>query len=266
MSDLDDTLLSSTKTISKGNKQAIDNLVKHGIQFIPTTGRFLKGIPDELFEHPEIEYMVSSNGSQITNIKTHEIIYQQLIDFDLVLNIIELAINKAVNIILVCDDKIIIDERIYEHRDQESSSFLKRILEYGYAASDIIEAAKEHKHNIKKIDLGFEDLDFRNELYERLKAYANINVVSSHFSNIEITSAHASKGNALNFLANYLNLDTDKIFAIGDNDNDISMLQNAGFSVAMDNASEHVKSHSNAVTDHHDMDGFAKAIDKYVIV
>ena len=122
---------------------------------------------------------------------------------------------------------------------------------------------KDNPQNYKKIDLNFDDLEFRSELYEHLKSYPNISTVSSHYSNIEITELSTSKGDALLYLQDKYGLDSSEILAIGDNDNDISMIQNAGIGVAMGNASDKVKSHSDFVTFDNDNDGFAHAINTY---
>ena len=53
--------------------------------------------------------------------------------------------------------------------------------------------------------------------------------------------------------------------AIGDGDNDRTMIEAAGFSVAMGNSSETLKQRADAVTDTVENDGFARAIYKYVL-
>ena len=55
------------------------------------------------------------------------------------------------------------------------------------------------------------------------------------------------------------------IMTIGDGINDIPMLQAAGFSVAMGNGSDEVKAAAQTVTDDCENDGFAKAIERYVL-
>ena len=61
------------------------------------------------------------------------------------------------------------------------------------------------------------------------------------------------------------NIPVVDIMTIGDGTNDIPMLQAAGFSVAMGNGSDAVKAAAQAVTDDCENDGFAKAIERYVL-
>jgi len=53
--------------------------------------------------------------------------------------------------------------------------------------------------------------------------------------------------------------------AVGDSQNDLDMIQYAGWGVAMDNAAANVKAAAQAVTGHHDADGVAEAIEKFVL-
>ena len=53
--------------------------------------------------------------------------------------------------------------------------------------------------------------------------------------------------------------------AMGDANNDIEMLQFAGLGIAMGNASDHVKSLANDVTDSNEEEGVARAIEKYIL-
>ena len=57
----------------------------------------------------------------------------------------------------------------------------------------------------------------------------------------------------------------DEIAVIGDGGNDVAMFQQSGLSIAMGNASDEVKKHARFVTGSNDEDGFADAVEKYVL-
>ena len=82
---------------------------------------------------------------------------------------------------------------------------------------------------------------------------------------LDVTHPEAIKGNGLAGLARLLDLETESVLALGDGVNDISMLQRAGFSVAMANGSDEVRASATVVTDDCDNDGFAKAVERYVL-
>ena len=82
---------------------------------------------------------------------------------------------------------------------------------------------------------------------------------------LEVTHNQVSKKQALLELANYYQLSLTEIMTIGDNYNDIPMIETAGIGVAMGNAPTEVKTCANTVTDSNDQNGVSKAIKLYVL-
>ena len=82
---------------------------------------------------------------------------------------------------------------------------------------------------------------------------------------LEVTHNQVSKKQALLELANYYQLSLSQIMTIGDNYNDIPMIETAGLGVAMGNAPTEVKTCANTVTDSNDQNGVSKAIKLYVL-
>ena len=82
---------------------------------------------------------------------------------------------------------------------------------------------------------------------------------------IELNSVDASKGNALCTLCKKLGISMENVLAIGDNENDISMLQAAGISVAMENAEDDVKQAAKFVAGHNEEDGAAHFLEEWVL-
>ena len=82
---------------------------------------------------------------------------------------------------------------------------------------------------------------------------------------LDVTHPDAIKGNGLLGIARLLDIPPEAVLAIGDGVNDISMLRQAGFSVAMGNAPDIVKGHASVVTDDNEHEGFALAMERYVL-
>ena len=74
----------------------------------------------------------------------------------------------------------------------------------------------------------------------------------------------ANKGSAVKLMAEKSSIKRDEIMAIGNENNDIPMLEYAGFSVAVDNASDTVKSHADFITKSNNSHGVAYAIDRLI--
>ena len=82
---------------------------------------------------------------------------------------------------------------------------------------------------------------------------------------LDVTDPLAHKGEAVKSLAKAFGVPISAVLTIGDGANDIPMLEAAGFGVAMGNGSDAVKAAAHAVTDDCEHDGFAKAIERYVL-
>ena len=91
------------------------------------------------------------------------------------------------------------------------------------------------------------------------------NATRSQLYYLDVTSLLAHKGEAIKSLSRAMDVPISAILAIGDGTNDIPMLEAAGFSVAMGNGSDAVKASAHAVTEDCEHDGFALAIERYVL-
>ena len=263
MCDLDNTLLDYGKDVSQDSIEIIEKLALEGIEFIPATGRYLGVIPKLLLEHKSINYIVSSNGAVISKREDLNTIHECYIDIEKVRTLLIEAYDLKGRIILDTNQGIIVGRRVKDFLKVAKEDYYQHLKQHMTIKNHILEVFDMKDLRIRKIDLGFDNLENRNIIYNRYKNSELINVVSSSEANIEITSLEASKGNALDFIAKHLEISTDEILAIGDSDNDISMLEKAGFSIAMGNASEHVKSHADDITLDVNENGFAYAMNKY---
>jgi hypothetical protein len=74
-----------------------------------------------------------------------------------------------------------------------------------------------------------------------------------------------NKGRIVEVLAARLGLDRGEVAVLGDMDNDLEMFAKAGFSIAMGNATDEVKAAASATTGSNDEDGWADAIERYIL-
>ena len=89
-----------------------------------------------------------------------------------------------------------------------------------------------------------------------------LELVGSLQYNIEINAAGVNKGTGLVNLGRMLGIRREEIMAFGDGDNDIAMLREAGFGVAMANADEQVKAAADYITLSNEEEGVAEAIER----
>jgi len=86
-----------------------------------------------------------------------------------------------------------------------------------------------------------------------------------NFSLLDVTAPGATKGRALAWRAEQLGLGREEVMAVGDNFNDLDMLEYAGVPVVMANAVEGLKQPGWHVTGHQNDAGLAQAIDRFVL-
>jgi hypothetical protein len=82
---------------------------------------------------------------------------------------------------------------------------------------------------------------------------------------LDITHKDANKGAVVDYLSLHLNVAAEEIATIGDQPNDVLMFKRSGFSIAMGNASDQVKAEASATTDSYNDEGFAKAMERYIL-
>jgi Cof subfamily protein (haloacid dehalogenase superfamily) len=82
---------------------------------------------------------------------------------------------------------------------------------------------------------------------------------------LEILNKEVHKGAALERLATHLGLDRSEVMALGDNENDVTMIEYAGLGIAMANATENVKNAADIITASNDEHGVAEAIKQYIL-
>ncbi|MBK5200905.1 MAG: HAD family phosphatase [Spirochaetaceae bacterium] len=102
---------------------------------------------------------------------------------------------------------------------------------------------------------------------QQLLQEANLENIDTFLSNphiLEIVPKGINKGSTIRILAEYMNIKTDNIMSFGDYNNDLELLAESGYGIAMDNAVDEVKAVAYAVTDTNNNSGIGKAISKYI--
>ena len=108
-------------------------------------------------------------------------------------------------------------------------------------------------------------IDPPEEVANEISNDPGLTVISSGPSFFDIMTANVTKGKALLELADFLGIPRDRTFAIGDSDNDLSMIEDAKYGIAMGNAADNCKNAASYITTNCDSLGFAKAVDEYII-
>lgn len=257
--DLDDTLLKNDFSVSENNRKAINEVKKLGVKLVVLTGRVSAAVKPIIEELGLDEPYGSFQGAKITDPKTDSILYScQLVKND-ILDILKYAEDNDIHV------NIYDDTRIYVKRLNKWSDFYESFAR----KVDIIEVGSLQDYDFKETP----KVVFIDENEKLIKAYDDIlkfksddiNMFFSKKNFLEFTKKEATKGRALEFLAKKWNIEINEIIAIGDNFNDLSMIEYAGLGVCMENGEEDVKQRSDFITLSNENDGVAYALNKFIL-
>jgi len=263
--DMDGTLLNSQDKISERNKKALLNAIANGIHVVLATGRIYKSALHYQRYIGLKSPIIACNGAVISS-SEDDIIFENFIDNNSLKKIIRLAEENDMYYHFYDKDKF-----YYKTSKKEFVNYYKYYEENYFSQgielvkfknpSEIIDLNSSRYYKVVFIDDNSAKLlDFRRKL-SNIKGIA---ISKSWHNNIEVMNASVSKGNAVKFLIDILNIDSSNVITIGDNENDVSMFKVSGLSVAMKNGDEIAKNHADVITDTNDEDGVAKVIEKYV--
>lgn len=265
--DMDGTLLNSENQVSKRNREALYKAMEKGIYVVLTTGRIL---PSAFYYGKSMNLdnpIIACNGAIISNGGVENIIYKNKMNLESSKEIVKLADKYKIHYHFY-DKNTFYTSEVSEGIEQYYPSFPDALREQGIEVEileNVLETLEEEKTNIYKFVFIEDDLDKLSKFRGEINNLDGIQVSSSWYNNLEIMNEGVSKGSSLEYLGNKLNIGKSQIMAIGDNENDISMLKIAGLAVAMENGDDAIKKYSHTVTHTNDEDGVAKAIEKYIL-
>ena len=269
--DIDGTLLDSKVEVSQANLDALRQAHQAGIEIVLGTGRRHK------FALPIAEslgfdlWLISSNGA-VTRSTRGEMFHRDLLPKDTAVKLCRYMQEFRNHTVLTFDREgmggIVCES--YEHLYGVIQRWMEKNAPFIEYVSPIEEALTEDP--IQAMFCGpielMEDAqkrllacDFRGEFTLLRTQYEARNLCI-----VDILNAGCSKGHALERWARYRGFDRSEVMAIGDNYNDIEMLNFAGHPVIMGNASDDLKQNGWAVTLHNDESGVAAAISQVLDV
>ena len=263
--DLDGTLLNSRKELTPRTLRAIKRAAEAGIEFVPATGRFYRGCPEELRKLPFIRYAVVINGACVYDVKNDSFIHRTDIPAADAVRIFDIVKNFPAEYECYAEGWGYAPKDLAARIDEfTESDFARRIVKTLRATvSDLSAYVTEHFDGVHKIQMFTDDKSVLAAAACAVhEAYPDYLITHALDCNLEINSPKAGKGNALQALASHLGLSMDQVMVFGDGNNDISMLKAAGCGVAMANAMPEVKAVADRVTLSCDEEGVAAAIEE----
>lgn len=256
--DMDGTLLNEEGIITDYTEAIIRKVVQLGIVFVPVTGRANPALLKYSNSLPLNGYAITYNGAEIFNCATNRATKKLSIDYATFKQIIDIGNKYHITMLIWCSNELYCNEL------NDKTEHYQRIC--GVEPLPIKEIDDLRHLKITKV-LWYADentIQTMQVLLQGNSFISSINVFKSQPCFLEIVNSDVSKGKTLSFLANQLGIPRTEIFAIGDGQNDIDMLEYAGFAIAMGNADPLTKQVCDYITDTNNRDGAAKAIEMII--
>ncbi|MDU5334042.1 HAD family hydrolase [Enterococcus sp.] len=262
--DLDGTLLNSQHQLLEENTRILRRAQQQGMKLVLATGRSVVSAVEMLDEMQLEGYILALNGTFIAQ-KTKEelkILRSSQLKKSNVQKAFEIAQEEKVT--FVASNQTGSDRVVAEDQAELVQEFLIKRADLRRLT------AEEMQGKIADAAVHYLKLAFTNQdrgrllrLKKRLEA-AGLPTIFSDTHYIEYVPEGVNKGTALQFLCDNLGIPLSDTLAIGDQENDIELLQLSGIGIAMGNAQEHVKAVADQVTATNDQTGVAKALIRYL--
>ena len=254
--DIDGTIFIPEKEFTSGVKDCIKRLSDSGIKVVLVTGRMnaaASKIANDLgLDTPVVSYqggLVVENGKKL---------YERYLTLEQTERILKWAKEENIHINLYNDDILYSETDCYEVQRYCSNLHTERTIK------PFSEIKKDKINKLLAIDYSNPDriTKYEKDLQEK---FPDLYIVKSTPYFLEFSNPEASKKCAVEFLQNYWGLKKEEILTIGDQNNDIALLQAGGLKIAMGNATDELKKIADCITDTVYEDGFVKAMEKFCL-
>ena len=264
--DIDGTLVDDEKQLPRKNKEAIDAALDMGHKVFICTGRPLSSVTKLLpvfgLERPGC-YAITYNGGLIYDACEKKPVYKKTLTMEQVKYIFDRARELNIHAQTYTDECFICEEDnevgdYYAAVGRIEKKVVKDIFEELNGQEPCKVLCMAHGHDHEKLEA------FR----ESLKAWSSgsLDVCFSCPQFLEFMPYGINKGNAIRFMSEFLKIPMENTIAVGDAENDITMIKAAAVGAVMKNAGDAIKACGNYITERTNNEaGVAEVIEKFML-
>ncbi|HKS27129.1 MAG TPA: Cof-type HAD-IIB family hydrolase [Pyrinomonadaceae bacterium] len=278
--DLDGTLLDSRGEVSERNRRAIEEARGMGVRVAFVTGRRFRDARPLALSLGLDAPVISHNGALTKHARTLETVSVTLLPLSEAREVLRVGRERNLDA-MISDDPHGAGVLVYDHINDDNHAF-RRYIEWSRRIHG--DEAEESVRRVESLEdyLNHEPLHIsysgtcaameslgealKCELGESVKVFATI-YPRMDFGLIDVLNRDASKGAGVAAAAAEAGIEREEVMAVGDNFNDLEMLDYAGTGVLMGNADARLLGEKTGlhVTATNDEDGVAVAIEKFII-
>lgn len=265
VTDLDGTFLKNDRTISVKNLKALELLGEKKIVRAVATGRNLKKVTEVLNNHVPFDYIIYSSGAGLYNWKEKKHIANQNIDIETSNRLLRFFIEKKLNFHAFHPSPE--NHKHWYFRGDSHCDEFERYFDFNQNFASELDLKQMPKTElcqfliiIKENDKLFEEMKNKIEsISTEIRVIRSSSPITKGFIWIEVFHSSVSKGNGVKQICELLNINQNQTFGIGNDYNDIDLLEFTNFSFLTENAPNEIK-HLFPNTVSNENDAFAVTI------
>ncbi|MCD8785962.1 Cof-type HAD-IIB family hydrolase [Staphylococcus gallinarum] len=253
VTDMDGTFLNNEGTFDRESFHLLKNqMTEKDIKFVFCTGKQCERVEALIGEHTNDVYIIGDSATKIKYNK--QVLYKAAIENRLGKKIIDdLRHIDETQTIIACTD-----ETAFVLNNLNPSEL--QIVRGSYHNVTLIESFEEIKDDFLKITVHDAQQKCKYTAQLLAKGYANVYIIASEDSWIDITKQGINKGTTINKIQEHLGIEISETIAFGDGLNDIDLFKAAKYKVAMDNAYPELKAQANLIAKNNDESGVIKTL------
>jgi Cof subfamily protein (haloacid dehalogenase superfamily) len=258
LADVDGTLVTPDKVLTDAAIDAVHRLAKDGILFAVTSGRPPRGMA-MLVDPLDIQTPIAAfNGGLLVD-RNMTVIEQRVVPEHLVVPIADLMTSFHLSVWIYRGADWYVPDPNGPHVEREAwtvkfdPKVMASLSGLTDAVAKIVGVSDDHDAVAKASAAAHETFG------------DHVAAAASQPYYLDVTHPEANKGSVARYLAHQYHLSTEEIATIGDMPNDVLMFAHSGLSIAMGNADVQVRRAARRVTDTNQNEGFAKAVQRFVL-
>ena len=258
LADVDGTLVTEDKVLTARARNAVKAIHDAGIRFAITSGRPPLGMA-MLFDVLAIDTPVAGFNGGLFVKRDLEILAQRTVPTDIARQAIDLIRKHGLDVWVYSGNDWLITTLDAPHVAREAWTVK-------FEPKVVADVAENLQHVAKIVGVSDDHDKVRRCEAAAQAAFGELaTAVRSQPYYLDITNKDANKGAVVEYLEHHVGVPAEEIATIGDQPNDVLMFERSGLSIAMGNASDEVKARASAVTDSYNDEGFAKAMEHFVL-
>ena len=267
--DLDGTFLKNDKTISRKNLEMLHELGEKDILRVVATGRNLKKTMDVIPPDVPFDFIVFSSGAGVFDWKQKKMLFQQNMSKEIVQEIADFLVSLDLNFHLF--KPVPENYKCWYYKGNVACTEFERYFDFQQAFAEPLMIGQKLNSEACQFLVVFPNnmerfLQLKQEFEERfpdVKVVRTSSPLETGYIWMEIFHQSVSKGNGVKFICDTLKIDHDCTLGIGNDFNDLDLLEFTYYSYLVDNSPEELKERFLMARSNEE-NGFASVVQKHI--